>query len=645
MEKKSFFDKYKIPIIIGGCFIILLVVVLFLLLGKGKTTKKGNVEPIDKNSSIEKVYSLIEAKYDDLEEAGEYFLALSGDSLTGTIHIINKDGKKLGSINLSKIDPKIIATLDIEEITDNYYIVSYSDLNDFKTVYIAYSYSNKELVKADDIEALTDNYFVAEFETEDGDIESIYTSKGKEVYKNVKYPRAYNNTYITFEQNDVSKVIDNSGKELLSGYDISKVVTDDNDNIKYLIVENETDDVYNYYDIKTNTKKGDAFNYYTVDSKTGNIIITKKVNSTSTKFILNDNGEQTEYIEEEKTSTTTKSNYYEDIKDKIDLEKYSVFADTVKSATQNYILVNNNVENKFGILDIAKGEFTELGIYQENSSKRLTLKMLTQGEGNTDVYFNIICSTYYCDTKQQFIYNFTDNKLIISRVGEESSIDDIYIYDGYTVIKDGDSGLYLLLDKDGKQEFESKQYIYLLGKKVNYYTSYLRTEGTISLYDTENKKVVNSKTDGVYSISTLNIDDKKIRYFNSEDKINFITDEDKINSIEGVYQSHDDNNFFLVSNNGKKLNSYNISTGKLASYTLGENESSNGSNGKSIAPYRNAFFINNSSDMTMKIVNAEGKNLLSQKNMQIYKISKNEDGSVYVYVKNNADKIGIYVAK
>lgn len=619
----------------------LLFIGSLLLTGCGK--KESNVKT-DKGNSIKSVVSMLDVKYDDIDTDGDYFYALTGDSITGNIDFFNNNGKKLGSLNLSKIDPKIVPTLDIEELSDNYYIVSYTDVTSFKTIYAAYSYGGKELVKGSDMEVLTDNYILATTESDD-DIDIIYSSNGKEAFSDVKSVKTYNDTYISFKQNDVSKIIDNNGKELLSGYSISKVVTDDNDEIKYMIIRSDSDSVYNYYNVKDNSKKGDAFTNYTEDSKTGNIIITKKVNSDSVKFILNDNGEQVEYIE----NSSSNKNYYEDIKDKIDLTKFAVFSDTVKSANQNYILVDSLEENKFGVLDISKGEFTELGTYKENSLKRLTLNQFIGSEDNQNIIFSVSCSTNYCNYSQQYIYDFTSNKLLATRGENETSIRNMYVYDNnYVVVSNAsssnnDSGLFVLLDNEGNKVFESDNYIEILGQKVNYYTSEPKTTGNINLYNLNDKKVVNAKGDDAYSVTSMSIQDKKLRYYNSDDKINFISDDGTINSVEGEYQSYDDVGIYLV--DGKKLVYYNAFTNKTSSYTPQNNESNNGSNGREMIPYRDAFFINNSYDMTFKVVNSDGKDIISKKNLQIYKIAKNDDGNILVYVKDNNDKIGVYIAK
>lgn len=621
----------------------LMLVGLLALTGCGK---KSSGVSTSKSNGIKDVASLIDVKYDEIDNEGDYFYALSGDSLTGTITFFNKSGKKLGDVNLSKMDPKIVATLDVEELTDKYYILSYKDVNSFDYVYAAYSYNGKKLIEASDIEALTDNYLLVTTQTENDSIDSIYSSNGKEAYKNVESARDYENAYIYFKQNDVSKIIDNNGKEILSGYRISEIVKDDNDKIKYMIIRSDEDSVYNYYDVNSNTKKGDAFTNYTKDSKTGNMIITKKVNSNSVKFVLSDNGEQTEYKDE---SSNTKSNYYEEIKDKIDMTKYAVFADTVKSETQNYILVNSLEDNKYGVLDIAKGEFTELGTYKENSSRRLNLQQLSSEENNNDVIFSVTCSTYYCDYTQNTIYNFTTNKMVASRGENETGIYNIYMYDnGYKVIENSsssneDSRLYILLDNEDKKLLESKNYIDVLGQKIVYYTSSPKTTGSIALYNVNDKKIVNADGKDVYIVTSINIADKKLRYFNPNDKISFITDDGKINSIEGKYQSYDDTGLYLVKD--KTLIYYNAYTDKTSSYTLVDNESNNGSNGREMTPYRDVFFINNSYDMTFRVVNADGKNIISKKDAQIYKLSKDDNGNVLIYVKDKNDKIGIYIAK
>ena len=145
-------NKKFVPFIIGGIVIVLIVIILILFLGKGtKVIKKGSKE------EIKNVSELIKAEYNDVEciDDCNFFYAYKGsDDLTGMLYFFNNEGKKLGSYDLSKVDPKVVATMDIEGITKNYYIMSYTNVETFDSSYIAYNMNGKVIIEADDIEAI-----------------------------------------------------------------------------------------------------------------------------------------------------------------------------------------------------------------------------------------------------------------------------------------------------------------------------------------------------------------------------------------------------------------------------------------------------------------------------------------------------------
>ena len=331
---KDFFKKFKMPIIIGVLVLVIAIILIFVLGGN----KTGSLEKIDKTQSVTKAYQLIAPEYQEIEcvDDCEFFYAYKGtDKLTGVIDFYNETGKKLGSLNLSKMDPEKVAVFDIEDITNNYYILSFlvsdkeSILNvDYK--YVIYNMKNKVIMEVDDAEALTDKFIVAKQD----DKTAIVDNTGKLFYENVSDVDVYNEQFITFEMNDVDKIIDENGEELLSGYTLSKVVLDENDEVDYLIVRNSEDSVYSYYNLEEKMKKGDSFTSYSeVDDQ---IIITKKVDSKNKKFVLNSTGEQTEY--EEEKDTVDKNAYYDEIVKKVDTTKYPIFKSTVNVENQNYIL-------------------------------------------------------------------------------------------------------------------------------------------------------------------------------------------------------------------------------------------------------------------------------------------------------------------
>lgn len=643
MEKKK---KVILPIIILVIVAIIAIVLVVVLKG-GKSKKLGD---IDKQKSVSKASELIANDYQAIDciDGCEYLYAYKGeDKLTGKFDFYNETGKKVGEFDLSKVDPKIAVTFNIEDIADSYFIASYLVAGELDYKYVVYNMKGKVLLEGNDAEKLTNKYFTAQNDDKD----YIFDNSGKVIYEDVENINVYNDKYITFRINKVDKIIDENAKEILSGYTIAKVILNDNKKIDYLIIKNTEESVYNYYNIKDNSKKGDSFTSYTTDDD--KVIITKKVDSTNKKFVLNSNGEQAEYIDVKEEDVDTDA-YFNVIKEKVDLEKYGIFKSALNSENQNYILVDSASENKYGVLDVAKGEFKELGKYKENSNRRLNLKKISGNddiEGNDDTIYSIECTTYNCDNNVMYIYNFSKNELLIERNDKEKSpIYSYKLYDnGYYVVRTStskfeDSNKYFLYDNKGEELFNSKNDIKIIDNKLTYYMGTPSNTGKINLYSLKEKKVINLDSDDeTISVTSQKFDDNKLYQFISDDATYLITDDGDVTKLEGKYKSNDDVGIYLANDN--KISYYNVFTKELSTYELGNNESTNGSTGKELTPYRNAIFVNNSSDNTFKIIGVDGKVLIEKKDLQIHSISKRKDGSILVTVIDKDDNKGIYIVR
>ncbi len=643
MEKNK---KAILPLIILVVVAIIVVILVFVLKGN-KGNKLGNIE---KTQSVSKVSQLIPSDYQSIDcvDDCKYFYGYKGeDKLTGKFDFFNETGKKVGEFDLSKVDPTLAVSFDIEEIADSYFIASYLIADELDYKYIVYNMKGKVLLETSGAEKLTNKYFTAENDNK----EYIFDNSGKVIYEDIENAKVYNDKYITFRINKVDKIIDENAKEILSGYTISKVILDKNDEIDYLIIKNTEESVYNYYNIKDNRKKGDSFTSYKTDDD--KVIITKKVDSKNKNFVLNSNGEQAEYVDNI-TKTVDTDTYFEAIKENVDMDKYGIFKTALTSENQNYILVDNVSENKFGILDVSKGKFKELGTYKENSSRRLNLKRVSRNEdieGNDDAIYSIECTTYYCDNNLSFIYNFSKNELLVSRdASKESPIYSYKLYDnGYYVIRTAtskldDSNTYFLYDDKGGELLNSKNDIKVIDSKLAYYSATLNDTGKINLYSLKDKKVINlDSSDGIISVSSQKFDDNKLYQFVSSDNTYLINEDGDVTKLDGISKSNDDVGIYLANDN--KVSYYNIFTKDTSIYELEKNESMNGSTGKELIPYRNAIFINNSYDNTFKVIGVNGKVLLEKKDLQIHSVSKREDGSILITVIDKDDNKGIYIAR
>lgn len=643
MEKKK---KIVLPIIILAIVAIIAIILIVVLGGKDK--KLGKIE---KTQSVSKVSELIANNYQaiDCVDDCEYLYAYKGeDKLTGKFDFYNETGKKVGEFDLSKVDPKLAVTFDIEDIADSYFIASYLVAGELDYKYVVYDMKGKVLLEASDAEKLTNKYFTAD----DGDKECLFDNSGKIIYEDIENINVYKDKYITFRINKVDKIIDENAKEILSGYTIAKVVLNENDEVDYLIIRNTEESVYNYYNVKENSKKGDSFTSYTTDKD--KVIITKKVDSKNKKFVLNSNGEQAEYVDIKEDVDTDA--YYDAMKEKVDTEKYGIFKSVLNSEDQKYILVDIASENKYGVLDVAKGEFKELGKYKENSNRRLNLKKISGNddiEGNNDIIYSIECTTYNCDDNVMHIYNFSKNELLVERNAKEKS--PIYSYksydNGYYVIRTStskfeDSNKYFLYDNKGEELFKSDNDIKIIDSKLTYYMGTPINTGKINLYSLKEKKVINLEDDELISVTGQKFgdnDDNKLYQFVSDAATYLITDDGDVVKLDGTYKSHDDVGIYLA--NDKKISYYNVFTKELSSYELGKNESTNGSTGKELIPYRNAIFVNNSSDNTFKVIGVDGKVLIEKKDLQIHSVSKRKNGGILITVIDKDDNKGIYIVK
>lgn len=643
MDKKK---KIILPIIILVVVAVVAIILIVALKGN-KGNKLGNIE---KTQSVSKVLELISNNYQSINcvDDCKYFYGYKGeDKLTGKFEFFDEIGKKIGEFDLSKVDPKLASTFDIEYIADSYFIASYLVTGELDYKYVVYNMKGKVLLEAIDAEKLTNKYFTAD----DGDKEYILDNSGKVIYEDIENANVYNDKYITFRINKVDKIIDENAKEILSGYTIAKVILDENEEIDYLIIKNTEESVYNYYNIKDNSKKGDAFTSYTTDED--KVIITKKVDSKNKKFVLNSNGDQAEFIDA-KTETVDTDAYFDIIKEKVDIEKYGIFKSALNSADQNYILVDDASANKYGVLDVSKGEFKEIGTYKENSGRRLNLKKISRNddiEGNNDIIYSIECTTYYCDTNVTSIYNFSKNELLFTRdASKQSPIYSYKLYDnGYYVIRTStskfeDSNKYFLYDNNDEELFNSNNDIKIIDSKLSYYMGTPSNTGKINLYSLKDKKVINLDSDDeTISVSSQQFDDNKLYQFINSDNTYLINEVGEVTKLDGTSKGTDSVGIYLASDS--KVSYYNVFTKDISTYELEKNESMTGSTGNELIPYRNAIFVNNSYDNTFKVIGVNGKILLEKKDLQIHSISKREDGSILIIVIDKDDNKGIYIAR
>ena len=153
----------------------------------------------------------------------------------------------------------------------------------------------------------------------------------------------------------------------------------------------------------------------------------------------------------------------------------------------------------------------------------------------------------------------------------------------------------------------------------NSFEVYVKAQG-----DTEYKTLAQAASDnnGVYS---LNADVSSVSIYITLNKDHYVYVKDNV------------------------LYTYNIIKEKTYKYKLKDNEKLNDASGSVISPYRNAIFVNNSSDKYIKIINFKGNQIKKIKNLEISSVELNKDNDkAFIIVKKNTNEgrlYGLYVAE
>ena len=152
-------------------------------------------------------------------------------------------------------------------------------------------------------------------------------------------------------------------------------------------------------------------------------------------------------------------------------------------------------------------------------------------------------------------------------------------------------------------------------------------------------KVLDKKNIKYYScIKELNIDKYKLKILNTKEYDN---ENDNSNVI---YFNYNNYKFLFMGDAG-------IEKEKdiLNKYKLKDNEKLNAASGSVISPYRNAIFVNNSSDKYIKVINFKGNQIKKIKNLEISSVELNKDNDkAFIIVKKNTNEgslYGLYVAE
>lgn len=632
-ENKDLFlgliDKTKlIKILCAIAVVLLIALIIKIFVFKPGPSKNG-------------VSKLLDTKYDSIS-CIDYdcngFMAIEGDKLTKyKVVLFNVDGEKVA-------DYKEVYNANLKEtevpyaIGKDFYLTSITSLS--KLSASGYNMKNKKgkvIYSSEKSIELLNNYLVITTDKETSK-KIIVDKKGKVLYSNISdYESYFNGKIIEIEIDNTYALLNELGEKFLSDYSISKIVKDEDEKYLYAVVKNEKDKVYNYFDLLKAKVVGDSFSSYSAGDEVGTLVITKKENEKSVKYLLTKDGKQTKLETEE--TTTSSDGFYKDFKEKVDTDTYSIFSGSLYSKDQENIIVNNKVEKSMGVYNVNTKEYKELYKYAQDKSYFYSSVYNVKNSDENGLVLRFICTTS-CDQNESLVYDVKNNKELYRYEGENHITSYAEYKNGYKVIGLSNStDKYTVLDKDNKNLYSSKKVVLILdselvlGDKPSY---------SAILYSSKDNKVINENTVSI-------IDDYKNMLYKYSDETNtYILDKDgkeiiKVNKND--YLKNIDNYYIYIANN--KINIYNIDKNKTNSYAMKDSEKMNDASGSMISPYKQTLVINNSTEKYVKVINFNGKVLKKIDNVELSKFKTNDEAEkaflIVKKTKNNKDLYGLYV--
>lgn len=634
-ENKDLFlgliDKTKlIKILCAIAVVLLIALIIKIFVFKPGTSRNG-------------VSKLLDTKYDSIS-CIDYdcngFMAIEGDKLTKyKVVLFNVDGEKVA-------DYKEVYNANLKEtevpyaIGKDFYLTSITSLS--KLSASGYNMKNKKgkvIYSSEKSIELLNNYLVITTDKETSK-KIIVDKKGKVLYSNISdYDSYFNGKIIEIEIDNTYALLNELGEKFLSDYSISKIVKDEDEKYLYAVVKNEKDKVYNYFDLLKAKIVGDSFSSYSAGDEVGTLVITKKENEKSVKYLLTKDGKQTK-VEEETNTNTGSSNLFDVFKNYID-STYAIYTRSLYSKDQENILVENKTEKSAGIYNIKTKEYKELFKFNpERLYYSLNNYYVAQKDPKDESILRIVC-TSSCVQNTSVVYDFKNNKELYRYEGEDYLTSYTEYENGFKVIGLSTSSRnYAVLDKDNNKVYSTENgNIYIIDSEIVYgsYPNY-----SAIIYSSKDKKAI---TENKVNL----VDDYKNKiYTYSDDNYNYVLNasgkeiikvgkKDYFKNIKNYY-------VYLVDN---KLNIYNIDKDKTNTYTLKDNEKMNDASGSMISPYKQNLVINNSTKKYVKVINFNGKVLKKIDNVELSKFKTNDEAKkaflIVKKTKNNKDLYGLYV--
>lgn len=620
--KRYIFKNKIISIIIG---VIIVGLLLFAIFGR------TNVD------SIRRVKKILPNKYYKIEcmsDSCDYVIAYSGDKLGKTnILIYNAYGKKIASYK-ETFDSNTKIIRNIYSVTKNYIIFKNEEVTSGNTKgYILATTKGKAKYSSENpLVGLNDNLISEKTD----EYYNIINKDGKVLFTNASDIKVQANGKIlstTIKNEDV--ILNETGTPILNGYRISKQVKDEEGNALYLVLQDSNKNAYYYYNIYSNKIVGDSFNGYVDGSNTGELIITKKINSEVVKYILTKDGKQTKL---ESISL--------DALKKIDTKQYSIVYESYILPSQKVVLVNNTADNSFGVYNIKKNKYKKLFNYNENNKSSSVNKLLSTEK---DLYLQISYGAE--EEKKLIVYDMVNNKKLYEVNSKDYGIQYFTNYGDFNVVKyTNDSseeykGKYVVYDKKNKEIFKSDDQIVIVNKKLVFGKE--PSNSSLILFNAKSKKAINDSN----ALATRVTLGKTYFYkFSTEEQTylyNSVGDKLKVINNENASLMYSTDTVMYVERN--KVYIINPTDSKTSTYTLKENERINTYDGETIPPYRNTLFINNTVNNNIKVVNVNGRVIKNIKNSIIESVDYNKESkNVFIItrqVKNNNNFYGLYLGK
>lgn len=622
--KRYIFKNKIISIAIGLLFV---GIILFVVLNR------TNVDSIRK---VKKVLGNKFYKVECMSESCNYIIAYKGDKLGKTnILIYNASGKKVASYNeIFNSNSKIIR--NVFSITNNYIIFKKDNIVSGKTDGYALSTNRgKEKYNSENILSGLNDYLISEKLDESY---NIINNTGKVLYTNVTNIKTYaEGKIISARIKNEDVLLNETGKTILNGYRIVKQVKDENGKALYLILQDSNKNAYYYYNIKSNSIVGDSFNGYVDGSNKGELVITKKENNASIKYVLKKDGKL------EKLDSTS----IDTLKD-IDTNKYRIVYESYIIPSQQAILVEDIKNNTFGTYNIKTKKYNKLFTYNEDKNISSISKLLSTEK---DLYLQMNCSSNICTENKLIIYDMVNDKNLYEISNKDYMVQYYTNYGDYNVVKyssnssDEYKNKYAVYDKNNKEVFRSDDQIIIIDRELVFGKE--PSNNSLILYSVKAKKALNN-SDSLASKITLG---KTYFYkFNDSEKTylyNSVGERLKVINTSKASLMYSTDTLIYIENN--KVFIINPTDNKTSTYRLKKNEIINTNDGTNIPPYRNTLFINNTINNNIKVVNVNGRVIKGIKNSVIESVNYNKDTKNVVIitkqVKGNNNYYGLYIGK